>query len=36
VRKKLSPAAATRTSFCADLAIIFRELLPLLKFTSLG
>jgi uncharacterized protein (TIGR02453 family) len=36
VRKKLSPAAATRVSFCADVAKIFRDLLPLLKFTSLG
>ncbi len=36
VRKKLSPTAATRASFCADLAKIFRDLLPLLKFTSLG
>jgi uncharacterized protein (TIGR02453 family) len=35
VRKKLSPAAATRISFCKDVAIIFRDLLPLLKFTSL-
>jgi uncharacterized protein (TIGR02453 family) len=35
VRKKLSPNAATRVSFCADLAKIFRDLLPLLKFTSL-
>jgi uncharacterized protein (TIGR02453 family) len=36
VRARLSPAAATRTSFCADLAKVFRDLLPLLKFTSLG
>lgn len=35
VRKKLSPAAATRVSFCQELAKIFRDLLPLLKFTSL-
>jgi len=35
VRTRLSPAAATRTSFCADLAKIFRDLLPLLKFTAL-
>jgi uncharacterized protein (TIGR02453 family) len=35
VRKKLSPAAATRISFCKDVAKIFRDLLPLLKFTSL-
>jgi uncharacterized protein (TIGR02453 family) len=36
VRKKLSPAAASRASFCADLVKIFRDLWPLLKFTSLG
>jgi uncharacterized protein (TIGR02453 family) len=35
VRKKLSPAAATRASFPIDVAKIFRDLLPLLKFTSL-
>ena len=35
VRKKLSPAAATRASFYTDLARIFRDLLPLLKFTAL-
>ena len=35
VRRKLSPAAATRTSFPRDLARIFRELYALLRFTSL-
>ena len=35
VRRKLTPAAATRGSFPGDLAKIFRELYPLLKFTSL-
>ena len=35
VRRKLSPAAATRTSFPGELSKIFRELYPLLKFTSL-
>jgi uncharacterized protein (TIGR02453 family) len=35
VRKRLSPEAATSVSFCADLAKIFRDLLPLLKFTAL-
>ena len=35
VRKKLSPATATRASFPADAAKIFRDLYPLLKFTSL-
>ncbi len=35
VRRKLSPAAATRTSFPRDLARIFRELHALLRFTSL-
>jgi uncharacterized protein (DUF2461 family) len=36
VRRKLTPAAATRASFPRDLAKIFRELYPLLRFTSLG
>ena len=35
VRAKLKPAAATRTSFPRDLAKIFRELYPLLRFSSL-
>jgi len=35
VRTRLSPAAATRASFCTDVARIFRDLLPLLKFTAL-
>ena len=35
VRKKLSPASATRAAFPVDLARIFRDLYPLLKFTSL-
>lgn len=35
VRKKLSTAAATRGTFPADLAKIFRDVYPLLKFTSL-
>jgi len=34
VRKKLSTATATRPSFPTDVAKIFRELYPLLKFTS--
>src|ERR1051326_919160 len=35
VRKKLSPASATRASFPNDEGKIFRDLYPLLKFTSL-
>jgi hypothetical protein len=35
VRKELSTAAATRGTFPADLAKIFRDVYPLLKFTSL-
>ena len=35
VRRKLTPAAATRASFPGELAKIFRELYPLLSFTSL-
>jgi uncharacterized protein (TIGR02453 family) len=35
VRKKLSPAAATRASFPTDVAKIFRDVYPLLRFTSL-
>jgi uncharacterized protein (TIGR02453 family) len=36
VRKKISPAAATRAAFAGDLAKAFKELYPLLEFTSLG
>ncbi|MGC0771716.1 MAG: DUF2461 family protein [Candidatus Acidiferrum sp.] len=35
VRVKLKPATATRASFPRDLAKIFRELYPLVRFTSL-
>ena len=35
VRKKLLPAAATRATFSSDVAKIFREVYPLLKFTTL-
>jgi len=35
VRKKLLPTAATRATFSSDVAKIFREVYPLLKFTSL-
>ena len=35
VRRKLSPAAATRATFPRDIANIFRELYPLLRYTSL-
>lgn len=35
VRRKLTPAAATRASYVSDLAKVFRELFPLLCFTSL-
>jgi hypothetical protein len=35
VRKKLSPAAATRISFSTDVGKIFRDVYPLVKFTSL-
>ena len=35
VRKKLSPAAATRASFPSDIAKIFHDLFPLLKYVSL-
>jgi len=35
VRRKLAPATATRTSFAAELATIFRDVYPLLRFTSL-
>lgn len=36
VRRKLKPAAATRASFPGDVAGIFREVYPLLRFTSLS
>jgi uncharacterized protein (TIGR02453 family) len=35
VRRRLSTAAATRLSFSRDLSKVFRELYPLLRFTSL-
>jgi uncharacterized protein (TIGR02453 family) len=35
VRKKLSPITSIRPAFCGDVAKIFRDLYPLLKFTSL-
>ena len=35
VRRKLSPAAATQASFPRELAKIFRDLYPLLRYTSL-
>ena len=35
VRRKLSPSAATRTSFPREAAKVFRDLYPLLRFTSL-
>jgi uncharacterized protein (DUF2461 family) len=35
VRRKLTPAAATRPSYPRDLAKVFRDLYPLLRFTSL-
>ncbi len=35
VRRELGTAAAMRGSFCKDLARIFRDLHPLLRFTSL-
>jgi|SRR5579864_3752596 len=35
VRRKLSPAAAMRPSFSRDLTKIFRDLYPLLRYTSL-
>jgi len=36
VRRKFSPAAATRASFPRDLSKVFRELYPLLRFTSVN
>ncbi len=35
VRRKLSPAAVTRASFCADLGKVLRDLVLILKFTAL-
>lgn len=35
VRKKMTPAAATRAAFCREVTKTFRELYPLLKFTSI-
>jgi uncharacterized protein (TIGR02453 family) len=35
VRRKLTPAAATRASFAGDVAKIFRDLYPVLRFTCL-
>jgi uncharacterized protein (TIGR02453 family) len=35
VRRKFSPAAATRASYPREVAKIFRELFPLVRFTSL-
>lgn len=35
VRRKFSPAAATRATFPKDVAKVFRDLYPLVKFTSL-
>jgi uncharacterized protein (TIGR02453 family) len=35
VRKKMKPSAATKVSFPRELAKMFREVYPLLKFTSL-
>lgn len=35
VRRKLSPAAATRAAFPREAAKVFRDLYPLLRFTSL-
>ena len=36
VRKKMNPSEATRAAFPKEVAKIFRELYPLLKFTSLA
>jgi len=36
VRKKMSPSVATRGEFARELAKTFKELYPLLEFTSLG
>jgi hypothetical protein len=34
VRKKMKPAEATRANFRAELVRVFRDVYPLLKFTS--
>lgn len=36
VRKKMEPADATQATFPSEIAKIFRELFPVIKFTSLG
>jgi hypothetical protein len=36
VRRKLSTAAATSSAFARDLSKMFRELYPLLRFTSVN
>lgn len=36
VRRKLKPTAATSATFTLDIAKVFRDLYPLLKFTSLA
>jgi uncharacterized protein (TIGR02453 family) len=36
VRRKMKPAAATKASFARDVAKIFRDVYPLLRFTSQG
>jgi hypothetical protein len=36
VRRKFAPAAATRASFAREAAKVFRDLYPLLRFTSLA
>jgi hypothetical protein len=36
VRRKLKPTAATSATFTVDIAKVFRDLYPLLKFTSLA
>jgi hypothetical protein len=35
VRRKFSPAAATRSGFPGELAKIYRDVFPLLRFVSL-
>jgi len=34
VRRKMKPAAATRSSFPAEVSKIFKEVYPLYRFTS--
>jgi hypothetical protein len=36
VRRKMKPAEATKEGFPREVAKVFRDLYPLLKFTSLG